>query len=157
MNNFLSSKKDSMNSSAYLALKALLEVNYTISKVVSVDFTETDLRIGLDDGEDDSFAITKIDAIESVTCDDTGGLQVDVTAGILLTDNDTYTADPTYIKYVLVTLVVDDTTKALEMVSYEKTTGEYGAVPGGKTHAGNLKEYSIAISGTTMTEIESWL
>jgi len=156
MSNLLTVKK-TMNDATYTALKSLLGANYTPAKVFPIGYSQNDLSIAIEDGEDLTFAEGKLDAIDGITCIDNGGLQVDVTAGTLLTDNDTYTADPTYVKYVLVTLVVDDTTKALEMVSYEKTTGEYGAVPGGKTHAANLKEYSIGVSGTTMTEIQSWL
>jgi len=110
----------------------------------------------IDEGEDDTFANAKLDAIADPTCSDTG-LQVDVTVGTLLNDSDTFSAHATEVTTVLVTVGVDDSTKLLEIISYTKTTGEYGDIPAGKTHCYNLKSYTIAALASTMTEVESWL
>ena len=131
--------------------------NFKAQNTFLAGAVDSSIHVMLASGQSETFASDKIDDIAYPTCEDTG-LQVDVVVGSLLTDTDTYTADPAEIKYILVTLVVDDTTKALEMVSYEKILpANYGATPGGKTHAVNLKEYTIAAAGSTMTEIESWL
>lgn len=115
------------------------------------------LYIILDDSVDPvSFMEAKANSIGDPVVDVTG-LQIDVAMGSLLDDNHVVAADPSETKYIKVSVVADDTTKDLELVAYEKTTGDYGSIPAGKTHIADLKEYSVPASGSDLTEVQSWL
>jgi hypothetical protein len=71
----------------------------------------------------------------------------------LLNDSYTVVADPSAVKTIKVSLVCDQTTKAVELVIFEKTDGEYGNVPAGKRLLGHLKEYSLAANGVALVEV----
>jgi hypothetical protein len=114
------------------------------------------VRVGIKGGVSESVAETKLNNIADPVVT-VSGLEVGVVVGTLLDDSETFVADPDDDKYILVTLVVDDTSKDVELVSYEKTTGDYGDVPTGKTHAVYLKEYLLEAAGSSLEEVESWL
>lgn len=152
--NELDETRNALKMSGISILCELLNLEYGAYLAIAGDSKY--YQVVIDDGEDDTFIKAKMDAMADPTCSDTG-LQADVTVGTLLDTNDTFSAHATEVKTVLVTVGMDDTTKALEIISYEKTTGEYGSIPGGKTHGYNLKEYTIAALASTMTEVQSWL
>ena len=85
-------------------------------------------------------------------------LSIRVNVGTLLVNDDTaITADPEEIKYVLVTVLMDDTTQDLEV---ECTTqlGEHFfeddyEVSEGKTLVGHVGYYKVAASGTEIEEV----
>jgi hypothetical protein len=113
--------------------------------------------VHLVDGQDPADAETLLTAIALPTCSH-ASLAITVDVGTLIVaDVTNITADPTDLKSVKVALSKDDTTGALEVTVYEKTTGEYGAVPGGKTHVADLKEYTVVAAGSALTEVNDWI
>ena len=115
------------------------------------------LAMHIDDGETNTNADTALAAIEIPTCAHSS-LDITVNVGTyVVTDVTSIVADGSDTKFVKVTVAVDDTTGDPEVVVYEKTTGAYGNVPAGKTHATDLKEYSVPASGSTLTEINDWI
>lgn len=85
---------------------------------------------------------------------------LDITVNVgahVVTDVTSITADPSDQKLVLMSAVIDDTSGAIEILAFEKTTGEYGAMPAGKTLCGDLKEYSVPAAGTVLTEINNFI
>lgn len=112
-------------------------------------------RAAFEDGTDSSAVKTDMDNASDMVIADSG-LQVDVDLGTVLDDNVVFTNDPSEITTCLLSIYADDTTKDLELVGFQKTTGEYGAAPAGKSLVMDLKEYTIAVSGSTLTEITDY-
>ena len=86
------------------------------------------------------------------------GLQVNTNVGTYIVD-DTYitTAHATETKYLKMTIAINDSNGELEVLAFEKTTGEYGALPAGKTHVVDLKQFSLVALGTSLTEINDYI
>jgi len=121
-----------------------------------VRYTDPEIIIDLEDAADPSDADQLLSDIASPVLSE-ASLTVTTDVGALIVDEDVVlTADGTYIKYVKLCLMVNDSTGALTIGVQEKTTGDYGAMPGGYTFIGFLKEYSIAVSGSTLTTIEDF-
>lgn len=73
--------------------------------------------------------------------------------------NDDYTvvADPDDEKFIKMSLVRDDTSTDLEILAFEKTTGEYASIPAGKTLELDLKEFLVVAAGTSLNLEQSWI
>ena len=82
------------------------------------------------------------------------GLNITTNIGVTVVDQvDAITADGSDTKFVLVTAYEDDVTGLLEAVLFEKTTGEYGDPPSGKTYHEDINEFSLVASGTDLVEV----
>jgi len=110
------------------------------------------LAIHLADGQSSTVADAILSAIALPTCVSSGLVITTNVGTYVVGDEITVTADATDTKYVLVTILIDDTSGDPEIYAYEKTTGQYGQVPAGKTQCTRLKEYSIPALGTVLTE-----
>jgi len=77
--------------------------------------------------------------------------------GAIVDDIYTVTADGTDKKYIKISIARDDTTKALEIFAFEKTTDEYGNLPAGKTLEKDLKEFSVIAAGTVLVLEQNWI
>jgi len=98
------------------------------------------------------FAIER--TIESICSAVASGLNITINIGVTVVDKvQAIVADVTNTKYVLVSVYVDDTTGIAEEVVFEKTTGEYGNPPSGKTFEKDLQEFSLVANGTDLVEI----
>lgn len=115
------------------------------------------LAMHLDGAADDTDAVAALAAIQLPVCT-SSLLDITVDVGTLIvTDVTSITADSSDEKFAKVSVVVDDTTGDPEIYVFEKTTGAYGALPGGKTLAVDLKEYSVPAAGSALTEINDWI
>lgn len=106
----------------------------------------------LDDAASTTNADTLLTAIALPTC--TSSLLA-ITANVgtfIVSDVTNVTAHSTLVKTIKITVGIDDTTGVLEIIAYEKTDGEYAAVPLGKSHVADLKEYTLAAAGTEVVE-----
>ena len=72
--------------------------------------------------------------------------------------NDDYevTAHASLKKYIKMAVARDDTSGDLEILAFEKTTGEYGDPPSGKTVEAYIKEFSVVANGTELVEEEHY-
>lgn len=114
-------------------------------------------KVHLADGQDTANAEALLEAIEKPTCV-AASLAITTDLGTLIVGDVTnITADPTDTKFVKVALVKDDASGAIEVAVFEKTTGDYGDVPVGKTHVADLKEFSVPAAGSALTEINDWI
>jgi len=85
-------------------------------------------------------------------------LDIRTNVGTEIVDDDyTVTADPSDKKWIKMVILRDDTSTDIEIYAFEKTTGEYGSVPSGKTHEKDLKEFSVVASGTVLVEEEDFI
>lgn len=110
------------------------------------------IEVYLEDGESQTEASNMITAVGEPTCTH-NNLTITVNFGTyVVNDQDTIVADPTNKKWVLVKLGIDDTTGDFEIFFCEKTTGEYGDLPAGKTYVHDLKEYYVEANGTELVE-----
>ena len=73
--------------------------------------------------------------------------------------NDDYvvTADPTDKKFIKICILRDNLSTDLEIYAFEKTTGEYGNIPSGKSLEKDLKEFSVVAAGTVLVEEQDWI
>jgi len=73
--------------------------------------------------------------------------------------NDIYdvTSDGSEKKFVLISVLMDDTSGALEIVAFERleSTELYGDVPAGKTLVSHLKEFSVEIDSTILSQVQN--
>ena len=111
----------------------------------------------LKDGASKTIADDLLDDVELPTVT-SGSLNITSNVGAFIV-NDVYavTADGTYTKYILITIGIDDTSGDLEIIEFEKTTGEYDSAPAGKTVLMNLKEYQVVASGSSLTENANYI
>jgi len=115
------------------------------------------LAMHLDDAADDTDAVAALAAAALPTCS-SSLLDITVNVGTwIVSDVTSIVADPTEIKTVKASVLIDDTTGALEVHAFEKTTGEYGAVPAGKTLCTDLKEYTLAAAGSALVEAKDFI
>jgi hypothetical protein len=115
------------------------------------------LAMHLSDGQVDTDAVAALAAAALPACSH-NLLDITVDAGTwVVADVTSIVADPAEITTVKATIAVDDISGDPEVVIYEKTTGVYGNVPAGKTHCSDLKEYTLAAAGTSLTEINDWI
>ena len=87
-------------------------------------------------------------------------LAITVNAGTFLVNDVTnVVADPTLEKTLKVTLACVDATGDLEVVVYEKTEeSDYAEnPPAGRTHAADLKEYTLAAAGVSLQEVANFI
>jgi len=92
--------------------------------------------------------------IESITTAIASGLNITINIGVTVVNKvEAIVADPSDTKYVLVSVYVDDATGIAEDVVFEKTTGEYGDPPSGKTFEKDIAEFSLVAAGTDLVEI----
>jgi hypothetical protein len=85
-------------------------------------------------------------------------LDIRTNVGSAIVDDDyTVTADGSDKKYIKMAIARDDTSGDLEIIAFEKTTGEYGSTPSGKTLSKWLKEFSVVASGTALVEEEDFI
>jgi len=91
------------------------------------------------------------------TCTD-DGLDITTNVGSAIV-NDIYAviADPDDKKYIKMSVLRDDISTDLEIHAFEKTTGEYGSTPAGKTLVGDLKEFSVVAAGIVLVEEEDYI
>ena len=75
----------------------------------------------------------------------------------IVNDDYTVTADPSDKKFIRISLARDDGSTDLEVIAFEKTTGEYGAMPAGKTLEFHIKEFSVVAAGTELDLEQSWV
>lgn len=87
-----------------------------------------------------------------------GDLKIRTNVGSAI-ENDDYvvTADPSDKKYIKISIARDDGTNLLEILAFEKTTGEYGGTPAGKTIEKDLKEFSVVAAGIVLVEEQDWI
>lgn len=79
------------------------------------------------------------------------GLVIHCDVGSAIIDDQTViVADPTDIKYCLVSLVRDDVSTLLEIQVQEKVLGNYAETPDDKTWLCDIGEYSLAANGTDL-------
>ena len=98
-----------------------------------------------------------MDSYEAVTCT-SSALAITLNMGTAIVNDITnVTADPTNKKFVLIAIVLDNTTGDAEAAAFEKTTGEYAGVPSGKTLGTNVKEYCVEANGTTLVEVNNFI
>lgn len=115
------------------------------------------LAIHLSGSPDTTEADNMLTAIASPTCV-ASGLDVTTNVGTYVVDDSyTATADPTETKFVLMSVLIDDTTGVFEVYAFTKTAGFYGSIPAGKTLASDLREFSIEAAGSTMTITRDFL
>lgn len=104
-----------------------------------------------------SDAVDLLNDIQKPTCT-SSLLKITVNCGnFVVNDQTDIVADPTNTKYVKVTLVLNDSSGAVEVYIFEKTVGSYGSLPAGKTHICNLKEFSVLASGTSLTLVKDFI
>jgi len=85
-------------------------------------------------------------------------LDIRINVGSAIEDDDySVTADPDDKKFIKMAILRDDTSGDLEIYAFEKTTGDYGDVPSGKTHEKYLKEFSVVAAGTALVEEEDFI
>ncbi len=85
-------------------------------------------------------------------------LKIRTNVGSEIVDDDyTVTAHASLKKYVKISILRDDTSTDIEIYAFEKTTGEYGSVPSGKTLEKDLKEFSVVALGTVLVEENDWI
>lgn len=82
-------------------------------------------------------------------------LSIDMNQGPLAPiDNDSIVADASKVKKIRIELAMDEITKSLEMIVYEKfEDGDYGDLPAGKISMKVLGEYSLEANGTQLVEV----
>ena len=81
-------------------------------------------------------------------------LQITTNVGTAIVDDlHDVTADGTDTTYVLMSVVRVDATDALEVVAFEKTTGEYGSIPAGRTLEQDINEFYVVANGTDLVEV----
>lgn len=111
----------------------------------------------LHDGETTGLADTALAAIALPTCT-TSGLNITTNVGTYVVGDVTaVTAHATETKYVKISIQINDSNGVVEVLSREKTTGEYAAIAAGKTFGADLKEFSVPALGTVLTEIEDYI
>jgi len=130
------------------------------------DFTGASSHVGPDsdqvvihlvDAADDTEAVAALAAVQLPTCSDSG-LNITVNVGTyLISDVTNILSDPTDIKFVKVSILLDNATGLPQVYAFEKTTLTYGDVPAGKTFCCDLKEYSVPALGTALTEIKNFI
>jgi len=81
-------------------------------------------------------------------------LQITSNVGTAIID-DTYdvTPDESLTKYVKISVARDDTSGDLEILAFEKTSGEYGNSPAGKTVVQEISEFYVVASGTELVGV----
>jgi len=85
---------------------------------------------------------------------------LDITVDVgtwIVADLTSIVAYPSDTKFAKVAIAIDDATGNPEVYVFEKTTGAYGSLPGGKTFCVDLKEYSVPAAGTVLTELNDWI
>jgi hypothetical protein len=141
-------------------LDCIGKVKYTTEFLgISSNFgaSSNELAMHLDDAADDTIAVATLAAAALPTCSDSG-LDITVNAGTwLVSDVTSVTADASDEKTLKATIAIDDTSGDIEVIVYEKTVGEYGSVPAGKVHCEDLKEYTLAALGSSLTEVNDWI
>ena len=96
-------------------------------------------------------------AIALPTCT-SSGLDITTDCGTyVVADSTSITADGSDTKYVLMSIQINDSDGAVEVLAREKTTGSYAAIAGGKTLGADLKEFSVPASGSTLTETQDYI
>jgi len=81
-------------------------------------------------------------------------LQITTNVGTAIVDDiHDVTADSTHTTYVLMAVVRVDATDALEVIAFEKTDGEYGSSPAGRTLEQDIKEFYVVANGTDLVEV----
>ena len=85
-------------------------------------------------------------------------MKIRTNVGSVVVDDDyTVTADPAEKKYIKISVARDNTTEDIEILAFEKTTGNYGNTPSGKTFLFDLKEFSVVAAGTVLVEEQDWI
>lgn len=75
----------------------------------------------------------------------------------IVNDDYTVTANPTDKKFIKMSLVRDNSTGLLEILAFEKTTGNYGSMPSSKTLEFELKEFSVSAAGFVLVLEQDFL
>lgn len=123
----------------------------------NVGTNHNELKIHLVAGQSLTVADQLLADIQKPTVDFTG-LEITTNVGsFVVADVYNVTADPSDEKFVKIVLGIDDTNGAIEVFALEKTTGEYGALPAGKTFVTDVKEFSVPAAGTVLTEIFNFI
>jgi len=84
-------------------------------------------------------------------------LTIRTNVGSAIVDDDYAVTAGSGTKFVKIALLRDDGTGDLEIGAFEKITGNYGPIPSGKSLEFDMKEFSVAASGTVLVEEEDWL
>lgn len=120
---------------------------------------ETEKEPGNESEVHRDFAIEK-EGPNVPTCDGNNPSDLDIRTNVgsaIVNDDYSVTADPSDKKFIKMSLVRDDTSTDLEIIAFEKTTGDYGSIPSGKTLIGDLKEFSVVASGTVLVEEQDFI
>jgi hypothetical protein len=145
-----------------IELGALIVLNESLPIKYPVDFISTtqhstELDVEMEDNTHDAAVGTLMDAYAAITCT-SSALAITLNMGtVIVNDITNVTADPTNKKFILIAILLDDTTGDAEAAAFEKTTGEYGDVPAGKTLGTNVKEYCVEANGTTLVEVNNFI
>jgi len=108
----------------------------------------------LDDGESSTNINTFVTDAANATCTDSGMVITTDFSTWIVNDQHTAVADSVEEKFFKTDIYIDDTTGALEVVTFErKKPASYGDEPTAKTFVCTLKEYSTPASGTSLTLI----
>jgi len=84
----------------------------------------------------------------------TSGLVITVDIDDLITnDQTTMTADSSDVKHVLTSIIHNSATDVFSILVREYTTGAYASLGTDETLVEDLKEYTIAVDGTVLTEV----
>jgi len=108
----------------------------------------------------DADAISLLAALEKPTCviDGTDALQINTDIGTeLVGDTHIVAPDGAFEKRVKMVIVINDSSGALEIFAKEKTDGNFSAIPAGKTEVAELKEFSVPVSGTALTQEKNFI
>ncbi len=108
----------------------------------------------LDDGESSTNINTFVTDIADPTCTDSGMVITTDFSTLIVNDQHTAVADSVKKKFFKTDIYIDDTSGALEVVTFErKDPASYGEEPTDKTFVCTLKEYSTPANGTSLTLI----
>jgi len=98
-----------------------------------------------------------MDDYEVLTCG-SSGMTITITLGdIIVSDVTNISTDQNNEKSVLMVMAIDDVTGDPSIYAFEKTTGEYGTLPAGKSEATKIKEYVVDAGGSVLLEIANYM
>ena len=111
-----------------------------------------ELQVYLNNGQSTTDAAQSMADIALATCIASLLAITSNVGAMIVADVYNVTADPSDEKFVKMVVGIDDTTGVMEMFALEKTVGEYGSLPAGKTEVSSLKEFSVPAAGSSLTE-----
>ena len=104
--------------------------------------------------------VIEFEEINAPTCVGNSPSDLDIRTNVgsaIVNDDYAVTAHATLKKFIKTSLARDDTSGLLEILAFEKTTGDYDDTPAGKTLIYDLKEFSVVALGLVLVEEEDYI